>query len=200
MPCSRSLSSAEAGPRVHSLKSPSTTFGPVTRRSLTMPARRSACTRRSRIAVPKCTLKRWSGMAAEIEIHAHAARAARRSSRRGCSGSGGHREAAEHDVAELVVAQRARRRHHPAHAQRRAKLLGVAGMAGAGTNHFLQRDHVSADRLQHLRDALGPRAAVEPAAPVNVVRGDAEHREANDRSSDPRCIIPACHASDRNSS
>ena len=36
MLCSRSVSSCVASPRVHSLKSPSTTFGPVTRRSCTM--------------------------------------------------------------------------------------------------------------------------------------------------------------------
>ena len=56
------------------------------------------------------------------------------------------REAAEHDVAEERVAEVPRRRHHPAHAQRRADLGRLAGLERAGADHFLQRDDVGVDR------------------------------------------------------
>ena len=53
------------------------------------------------------------------------------------------RQPAEHDVAELAAAQLADRRHHPAHAEQRAELLGVArAMTRPGADHFLQRDDV----------------------------------------------------------
>ena len=48
-------------------------------------------------------------------------------------------------------------------------------MAGTRADDFLQCDHVSTNRLQHFGDALRPRAAIEPVAPVHVVGGDAEH-------------------------
>ena len=86
------------------------------------------------------------------------------------------RKAAEHGVAELVAAQLPRRRHHPAHAERRADLLGVAAAVRAGADHFLQRDDVGVDRAQHRGDALGPRPAVEAAAAMDVVGGDAQRR------------------------
>ena len=50
------------------------------------------------------------------------------------------REAAEDRVAELMAAQTAGRRHHPAHAERGADLLDVAAAVRAGADHFLQRD------------------------------------------------------------
>ena len=56
------------------------------------------------------------------------------------------REAAEHGVAELMAAQLPRRRHHPAHAERGADLLGVAAALRSGADHLLQRDDVGVDR------------------------------------------------------
>ena len=86
------------------------------------------------------------------------------------------RQPAEHGIAELVPAQVARRRHHPAHAERRADFLGVAAGRRSGADHFLQRDDVGVDRAQHRRDAIRARAAVEAAAAMNVVGRDAKSR------------------------
>ncbi len=80
-------------------------------------------------------------------------------------------EAAEHDVAVGVAAEHPRGGHDPAHAERRADLLRLALVPRAGADHLLQRDDVGADPLQHLRDPIRPRAAVEPATPVDVVGG-----------------------------
>ena len=55
------------------------------------------------------------------------------------------RKLAQHDIAEQRGAQVARRRHHPAHAERGAKLRRLAGLERAGANHFLQRDDVGVD-------------------------------------------------------
>ena len=66
-----------------------------------------------------------------------------------------------------------RRRHHPAHAQRRAQLRRLARLERAGADHFLQRDDVGVDGREHAGDAFEARAAVEAAAAMNVVGGDA---------------------------
>ncbi len=84
------------------------------------------------------------------------------------------REAAEDGVAELMAAQQAGGRHHPAHAERRADLFGVAPAARTGADHFLQRDDVGVDGAQHGGDPFGARPAVESAAPVDVVGRDAQ--------------------------
>ena len=68
--------------------------------------------------------------------------------------------------------QMAHRRHHPAHAERGADLLGLAGAAGAGADHLLQRDDVGVDRAQDLDDARRHGAAIHAAAAVDVVGGD----------------------------
>ena len=84
------------------------------------------------------------------------------------------RQAAEDGVAELMAAQLPRRRHHPAHAERRAQALGVAAAVRTGADHFLQRHDVGVERSDHGRGALRPRAAVEAPAAMNVVGRDAE--------------------------
>ena len=56
-----------------------------------------------------------------------------------------NREVRQHDVAELMAAQVAHRRHHPAHAERRADFLGVSRIVGPGADHFLQRDDVGVE-------------------------------------------------------
>jgi hypothetical protein len=83
-----------------------------------------------------------------------------------------NREPAQHDVAELVTPQLARRRHHPSHAERGAELFGVSGTRRAGADDLLQRDHVGVDRGEHGRDAVGTHPAVEPAAAMDVVGDD----------------------------
>ena len=84
------------------------------------------------------------------------------------------RKAREHHVAELMAAQVARRRHHPAHAQPRADLFSVARVARAGANHLLQRDDVRIQGQQHLDGAVRQRASIQPAAAVDVVGDDAQ--------------------------
>ncbi len=83
---------------------------------------------------------------------------------------------AEHRVAEQMAAQVPRRRHHPAHAQQRAELFDLAVAAWSGADHFLQRDDVGVDRAQHGGDAFRAGAAVEAAAAMDVVGGDAQRR------------------------
>ncbi len=83
-----------------------------------------------------------------------------------------NRKPAEDGVAEEAAAKMASRRHHPAHAEQGAKLLGVAGAVRAGADHFLQRDDVGLDRPDHFRNTRGHRPAVEAAAAVDVVGGD----------------------------
>ena len=60
----------------------------------------------------------------------------------------------QHDVAELMAAQVAHRRHHPAHAERRADFLGVSRIVGPGANHFLQRDDVGLEAGEDVDGAL----------------------------------------------
>ena len=166
-----------SSPRIHSLKSPSTIFGPgdvaVARRSSRAAApdggargspcrggrcRRAACGRATSMST-RC-MQRGSHVFHD----------------RSCCEVVRDREAAEHDVAELVAAQLARRRHHPAHAERGADLLGVAAAVRPGADHFLQRDDVGVDRAQHRGDPLRARAAVQAAAAMDVVGGDAQRR------------------------
>ena len=68
----------------------------------------------------------------------------------------------------------ARRRHHPAHAEQRAELLGMARGVRAGADHLLQRDDVGVDRPDDSAIAGRTGAAVEAAAAVDVVGGDAQ--------------------------
>ena len=88
----------------------------------------------------------------------------------------GDREPAEDRVAELVAAQQARRRHDPSHAERGADLFGVAAAARAGADDFLQRHDVGVDGPEHRGDAVGTRAPVEAAAPMDVVGGNPQRR------------------------
>ena len=90
--------------------------------------------------------------------------------------------AAEDDVAELVLAQRAHAVHHPAHAEPGADLLGLPGAGRSRADHFLQRDHVGVDVAQHLDDARRLDAAVHAAAAVDVVGGDPDVSAQADRS------------------
>ena len=86
------------------------------------------------------------------------------------------RQPAQDGVAELVAAQLPRRRHHPAHAEQRAELLGVAAVVRSRADHFLQRDDVGVDRAEDGGDPLGAGAAVEAAAAMDVVGRDAQRR------------------------
>ena len=82
------------------------------------------------------------------------------------------REAAEDDVAEEMLAQMPDRRHHPAHADRGADLLGLSGAGRAGADHFLQRDDVGVQLADHLGHARRHRPAIHPAAAMDVVGRD----------------------------
>src|SRR6185436_20003116 len=83
---------------------------------------------------------------------------------------------AHHHVAELMAAQLACRRHHPAHPELRAELLGMAAVVRPGADHFLQRDDVGVDRFQDGGGAFGAGPSVEAAAAMDVVGRDAQRR------------------------
>jgi hypothetical protein len=85
-----------------------------------------------------------------------------------------HRKPAEHHVPEKRRAQVACRRHDPAHAERGAQFGRLSGLERTGANHFLERDDVGIDHREHAGDALETGAAVETAAAMNVVGGDAD--------------------------
>jgi hypothetical protein len=84
------------------------------------------------------------------------------------------RQPAENDVAKQMSAQVARGRHDPAHAERRAQLLGVTRPRRPGADDFLQGDDVRIDVLEDAGDAVRPRPTVEAAAAVDVVGGNAK--------------------------
>ena len=88
------------------------------------------------------------------------------------------RETAQDRVAELMAAKLSGRRHHPAHAQRRADLFDVAVASRARADHFLQRHDVGVDGAQNGRDPMGACAAVDSPTPMDVVGADAEGRRA----------------------
>ena len=81
---------------------------------------------------------------------------------------------AEHDVAEQVPAQMARRRHDPSHAKQRAQFLGMTAGRGPRADHLLQGDDIGVNGPDHVGDARRVGAAVEASAPMNVVGGDAQ--------------------------
>ena len=83
-----------------------------------------------------------------------------------------NRQATHHDVAEQVGPESARRRHHPAHAQRGADLLGVAAPAWSGPDDLLEGDDVRSDPLKHRRDSERQDPSVESTRPVDVVSHD----------------------------
>jgi hypothetical protein len=68
-----------------------------------------------------------------------------------------------------MTTQVPRRRHDPAHAERRAELFGVPAIPRSSPHHFLQGDHIRVNRAQHRRDTIGTGPAIEAAASVNVV-------------------------------
>src|SRR5436190_15401598 len=80
-----------------------------------------------------------------------------------------NRKTAEHGVAELMAAQVPRRRHDPSHAEHGAELLRMAPVPRAGPDHFLERDHIRVNRLQHRGDTIGPGPPVEAAASMDVI-------------------------------
>ena len=80
----------------------------------------------------------------------------------------------QHHVAELMAAQMPHRRHHPAHAERRADFLGVSRIVRPGANHFLQRDDVGLEAGEHVDGALRHGAPIHAAAAMNVVGDDSE--------------------------
>ena len=84
------------------------------------------------------------------------------------------RKLRQHDVAELMAAQVADRRHHPAHAKAGAYLLGLALSVGAGADDLLERDDVGVQSAEDVDGALGKGAPVQPATPVDVVGDDAD--------------------------
>ncbi len=96
------------------------------------------------------------------------------------------REAAEEHVAELMPTELARRRHHPAHAERGADLFGVAGAPEAGADDFLERDDIGIGGGEHRGDAFGSRAPIHPARSVDVVGDDAQVDGVAERRPDGR--------------
>ena len=85
-----------------------------------------------------------------------------------------NRETAEDGVAELMAAEQARRRHDPPHAECRTDLFSVPAAARSCAKHFLQRNDIGADRFDHRGDPFGPRSAVEAAAAMDIVSGNAQ--------------------------
>jgi hypothetical protein len=83
------------------------------------------------------------------------------------------RMAAEHRVAELVSAKLSGGRHHPSHADGCAQSLRMPAAARSGADHFLQCHHVGVNHAENGRNPFRPRTAIEAAAPMNVVSGDA---------------------------
>jgi len=81
---------------------------------------------------------------------------------------------AEDGVAEMVSAQLPGGRHDPSHAERGADLFRMTAAARPGADDFLQRNDVRVDAPQYVCDAVRPGAAVESAAAVDVVGGDAQ--------------------------
>ena len=81
---------------------------------------------------------------------------------------------AEDRVAELMPSELPGRRHDPAHPQRRADLLEMAGAVESRADHFLQRDDVGIDGREDVGDALGSRPAVEAPGAMDVVRRHAQ--------------------------
>src|SRR5262249_24940265 len=86
------------------------------------------------------------------------------------------RQPAEDDITELVTADVARRRHHPAHAESSANFLDVTMAVRAGADDFLQGDDVGADVAEHTGNPLRFGPAIHAAAAVNVVSHDAQRR------------------------
>ena len=82
------------------------------------------------------------------------------------------REPAQDDVAEEMAPEMPHRSHHPAHAERRADFLGLAGAIRAGADHLLQRDDVGVQFANHFGDARRHRPAVHAAAAMDVVGRD----------------------------
>ncbi len=82
------------------------------------------------------------------------------------------RIAAQHDVAELVLPQRAHAVHHPSHAEPGADFLGLARAGRSRADHLLQCDDVGVDIAKHLDDPHRDDAAVHPAAAVDVIGGN----------------------------
>ena len=130
--CSAAARSASSWPArgIHSLKSPSTSFGMPTRRSCTMalePPGLMAPLEERRAQVHVVEMQR---VVADGDVDALAAARLARLPGQVVLGVVPDRQPAQHDVAEQAAAQVARRRHHPAHAEQRAELLGVARRAG----------------------------------------------------------------------
>jgi hypothetical protein len=73
-----------------------------------------------------------------------------------------------------VAAQPARRRHYPAHCQRRADFFDLAAAVRPRANHFLQRDDVSFEIAEHCSDPLRAAASIQSDAAMDVVGDDAQ--------------------------
>ena len=171
---SRSVSISVASPRIHSLKSPSTTFGDADAAVVqdgAQPSGLMAPLEQRRAQVHVVEVQR---VVADGDVDALAAARLARPPRQVVLGMVLNRQPAHHDIAEQGAAQVARRRHDPAHAEQRAELLGVPGRRLAGANHFLQGDDVGVDAADDLGDAGWIGAAVKAAAAVDVVGGDPE--------------------------
>lgn len=80
-----------------------------------------------------------------------------------------NREPAQHDVAELMLAQSARRGHDPAHPERSPNLFDMARAARSRADHLLERDDVGVDGAQYRGHPIGSSPAVHASAAVNVV-------------------------------
>src|SRR5829696_5237929 len=82
------------------------------------------------------------------------------------------REAAQHDIAELVMALLPHGVHDPSQADRCADFRGLPRTAGSGADHFLQGDDIRIEVTYHLGDPRRNDAAVHPPAAVDVVSGN----------------------------
>ena len=185
--CRRSLSSAVASPRVHSLKSPSTTFGPSTRRS----CRRCAASRSAWYAP-------LEDRRAEVHVVEVQRRGRRRRGPRAGSSAARTSSTTGRSCTWCTIGKRLSTTL-PNSVPRRCRVGAItqpmpsaAPISSPGRRAAAPAPitscsaMMSASMLQHRRDPLRARAAVEPAAAVDVVGGDAHAgpagRLAHDRS------------------
>ena len=162
-----------ARPRIHSLKSPRMIFGPVDSMVVDeggQPRRLVSPLQHCRPEVDVVDVHQPA--VAQIEIGALAGALLARAPGQIVLRVVHDREAAHDHVAEEMPPKMPHRRHHPAHAERRADLLRLTGPRRPRADDFLQRDDVGVDVAKHFRDPRRRDAAVHAPRSMDVVGGD----------------------------
>ena len=85
-----------------------------------------------------------------------------------------HRKAAHDHVAEEMPPQMPHRRHHPAHPERRADLLGLTGPRRPRADDLLQRHDIGVDVAKHFGNPRRRDTAVHAPRSVDVVGRDSQ--------------------------